>query len=70
MVLEIADFRVKAGTEEAFAAAVREGLPLLAATPGFVSARLTRTASAVLAGTSAGLCQWLTTGAPPTKSQI
>jgi heme-degrading monooxygenase HmoA len=42
MVLEIADFRVKAGTEDAFAAAVREGLALIGQTPGFLGARLTR----------------------------
>lgn len=42
MVLEIADFTVKAGTEDEFAAAVQEGLPHIAATPGFRSARLTR----------------------------
>jgi heme-degrading monooxygenase HmoA len=42
MVLEIADFRVKAGTEDAFAAAVREGLALIGRTPGFLGARLTR----------------------------
>jgi heme-degrading monooxygenase HmoA len=42
MVLEIADFAVRPGTEEEFAAAYREALPLLAATPGFRSARMTR----------------------------
>lgn len=42
MVLEIADFTVKPGTEEAFADAVREGLALVGATPGFRQARLTR----------------------------
>ena len=42
MVLEIADFAIKAGNEDAFVAAVREGLPLIAATPGFRSARMTR----------------------------
>ena len=42
MVLEIADFTVKAGSEEAFAAAVDEGLGLVAATPGFGNARLPR----------------------------
>ncbi|HEY0812449.1 MAG TPA: antibiotic biosynthesis monooxygenase family protein [Pseudonocardia sp.] len=42
MVLEIADFTVKAGTEDEFAAAVQEALPFLAATPGFRNARLTR----------------------------
>ena len=42
MVLEIADFRIKAGTEDDFAAAVKEALPFISATPGFLSARLTR----------------------------
>lgn len=42
MVLEIADFAVQPGTEERFAEAVREGLALLGATPGFRTARLTR----------------------------
>ena len=42
MVLEIADFTVKSGTEDAFAAAVEAGLPHIAATPGFLGARLTR----------------------------
>jgi heme-degrading monooxygenase HmoA len=42
MVLEIADFAVRPGTEERFAAAYLEARELLAATPGFVSARLTR----------------------------
>ena len=42
MVLEIADFTVKAGTEDRFAAAVQEGLPHVASTPGFLGARLTR----------------------------
>ena len=42
MVLEIADFTVKAGTEDRFAAAVREGLALIGRTPGFLGARLTR----------------------------
>jgi len=42
MVLEIADFTVKAGTEDKFAAAVQEGLPHVASTPGFLGARLTR----------------------------
>ena len=39
MVLEIADFTVKAGSEDAFAAAVQEGLPHIAATPGFLGTR-------------------------------
>ncbi|MCW0215981.1 MAG: antibiotic biosynthesis monooxygenase [Pseudonocardia sp.] len=42
MVIEIADFAIRPGTEEEFAAAYREARPLLAATPGFLSARLTR----------------------------
>lgn len=42
MVLEIADFAVQPGTEDAFAEAVREGLTLVGATPGFRNARLTR----------------------------
>jgi len=42
MVLEIADFTVKAGTEDEFAAALKEALPFVTATPGFLSARLTR----------------------------
>jgi len=42
MVLEIADFTVKPGTEDAFADAVREGLALVGSTPGFRNARLTR----------------------------
>ncbi len=42
MILEIADFAVLPGTDETFADAVRKGTELLSATPGFVSARLTR----------------------------
>jgi heme-degrading monooxygenase HmoA len=42
MVLEIADFAIKAGTEAEFAAAVQEALPFVAATSGFLGARLTR----------------------------
>jgi heme-degrading monooxygenase HmoA len=42
MVLEIADFAVLPGTEEEFAAAVREGVRYVSDTPGFRSARLTR----------------------------
>jgi len=42
VVLEIADFAVLPGKEDEFAAAVREGLAYIAATPGFRSARLTR----------------------------
>jgi heme-degrading monooxygenase HmoA len=42
MVLEIADIAVKPGTEDEFAAAVREGIRYVSDTPGFGSARLTR----------------------------
>lgn len=42
MVLEIADFAVQAERADDFAATVAEGLPLIEATPGFSSARLTR----------------------------
>ena len=42
MVLEIADFTVLPGTEDEFAAAVREGLRYVSDTPGFRTARLTR----------------------------
>ena len=42
MVLEIADFAILAGQEEAFAAAYREGVAQLQASPGFRSARMTR----------------------------
>lgn len=42
MVLEIADFTVLPGTEEEFADAVREGLRYVSDTPGYRSARLTR----------------------------
>ena len=42
VVLEIADFAVLPGKEDEFAAAVREGLAYIAATPGFRSARVTR----------------------------
>jgi heme-degrading monooxygenase HmoA len=42
MVLEIADFAVLPGTEEEFAAAVREGVRYVSDTPGFRNARLTR----------------------------
>lgn len=42
MVLEIADIAVLPGTEERFAAAVREGVTFMADTPGFRTARLTR----------------------------
>jgi heme-degrading monooxygenase HmoA len=42
MVLEIADFDIRPGTEEQFAAAYLQAKDLLAATPGFVSARMTR----------------------------
>lgn len=42
MVLEIADFAVLPGTEDEFAAAVREGVRYVSDTPGFRAARLTR----------------------------
>jgi heme-degrading monooxygenase HmoA len=42
MVLEIADITVTPGSEDDFAAAVREGIRYVADTPGFGSARLTR----------------------------
>lgn len=42
MVLEIADIAVKPGSEDDFAAAVREGIRYVADTPGFGGARLTR----------------------------
>jgi heme-degrading monooxygenase HmoA len=42
MVLEIADFAILPGSEEKFAAAVREGLAFVEATPGFRTARMTR----------------------------
>ncbi len=42
MVLEIADIAVKPGTEEEFAAAVREGIRYVSDTPGFRNARLTK----------------------------
>ncbi len=42
MVTEIADFTVLAETQEQFADAVHEGLKLIAETPGFRTARLTR----------------------------
>jgi heme-degrading monooxygenase HmoA len=42
MVLEIADIAVLPGTEEEFAAAVREGIRYVSDTPGFRGARLTR----------------------------
>jgi heme-degrading monooxygenase HmoA len=42
MVLEIAEFVIKSGSEEDFAAAYRQALPLAAATPGFRNARLVR----------------------------
>jgi heme-degrading monooxygenase HmoA len=42
MVLEIADFAVQPGTEDDFAAAVRQGLRYVSDTPGFRTARLTR----------------------------
>ena len=42
MVLEVARFAVTPGSEEAFGAAFHEAVPLVAATPGFRSARMTR----------------------------
>jgi heme-degrading monooxygenase HmoA len=42
MVLEIATFDITPGAEEQFAAAAREGLALVADTPGHRWARLTR----------------------------
>jgi heme-degrading monooxygenase HmoA len=42
MVLEIADFTVQPGSEDDFAAAVRQGLRFVSDTPGFRTARLTR----------------------------
>lgn len=42
MVLEIADFAILPGQEEAFVAAYREGVAQLRAGPGFRSVRLTR----------------------------
>lgn len=42
MVTEIADITVRADTQEQFADAVREGLRYVSDTPGFRSARLTR----------------------------
>ncbi|MFC4949592.1 antibiotic biosynthesis monooxygenase family protein [Pseudonocardia sp. GCM10023141] len=42
MILEVADFKVHAHMADDFAAAVSKGLPFAQATPGFVSARLTR----------------------------
>lgn len=42
MVLEIAEFAIKPGSEDDFAAAYRQAVPLAAATPGFRNARLVR----------------------------
>ncbi|NUT35597.1 MAG: antibiotic biosynthesis monooxygenase [Hamadaea sp.] len=42
MVLEIAQFEIIPGREEAFEAAYAEGRALLAQTPGFRNARMTR----------------------------
>ncbi|NUO60132.1 MAG: antibiotic biosynthesis monooxygenase [Hamadaea sp.] len=42
MVLEIAQFEITPGAEEAFEAAYTEGRALLAQTPGFRDARMTR----------------------------
>ncbi len=44
MVTEIADFTVLAESQEQFADAVREGLKYVSDTPGFRTARLTRSA--------------------------
>jgi heme-degrading monooxygenase HmoA len=41
MVLEIADFTVRPGTEDDFAAAVRAGVKYVSDTPGYVRAQLT-----------------------------
>ena len=42
MVIEIADFTVRPGTEDEFAAAYREASALISAASGFRSARMTR----------------------------
>ncbi|MCY7343511.1 MAG: antibiotic biosynthesis monooxygenase, partial [Pseudonocardia sp.] len=42
MVTEIADILVRGGSEDEFADAVRQGLTIVAGTPGFLGARLTR----------------------------
>jgi heme-degrading monooxygenase HmoA len=42
MVLEIAEFAILPGHEDEFTAAVDKGLAYIAATPGFLDARLTR----------------------------
>jgi heme-degrading monooxygenase HmoA len=42
MVLEVADISVLADRADEFPEAVRKGLDIIGATPGFVSARLTR----------------------------
>ena len=42
MVLEVAQFQITAGSEDAFAAAYAEAVPQVAATPGFRTARMTR----------------------------
>jgi heme-degrading monooxygenase HmoA len=42
MVLEVAQFSITPGSEEAFAAAYAEALPQVSVTPGFRSARMTR----------------------------
>ena len=42
MVLEIAEFAIKSGTEDDFVAAYKQALPFAAATPGFRNARLVR----------------------------
>ncbi len=42
MVLEVARFAITPGSEDAFAAAYAEAVPLVSATPGFGSARMLR----------------------------
>ncbi len=42
MVLEVAQFSITPGNEEAFAAAYAEAVPLISGTPGFRSARMVR----------------------------
>ncbi len=42
MVLEIAEITILPGTDEEFAAAVREGIRYVSDTPGFRGARLTK----------------------------
>ena len=42
MIVEHAVLSVRPGQEEAFIVAITEGLPLLAATEGFISAQISR----------------------------